>query len=207
MTAAGGAEHRRSNAVLGAAIVILAFLLAAYRTNPAKYSQALALAGPTADTAWLRMWVNTFGLDHYYKFNLAHIGMDTYFRLETDASRWQSMRRAYAVMERVVGSDLKALIDASLRERGAALPWTSLVPLLRDLAAGDAVPPHRVGAEFVRLVTGARGERREQSDRGDGENAHSTMVPHGFASFRHRVRAAPWPLMDCDGRSEPWISV
>ena len=89
----------------------LAFLLAAYRTNPAKYSQALALAGPTADTAWLRMWVNTFGLDHYYKFNLAHIGMDTYFRLETDASRWQSMRRAYAVMERVVGHHRNAHFD------------------------------------------------------------------------------------------------
>ena len=89
----------------------LAFLLAAHRANPAKYAQQVAQAGPQAETAWLRMWINTFGLDHYYKFNLAHIGMDTYFRLETDASRWQSMRRAYTIMERVVGHHRNAHFD------------------------------------------------------------------------------------------------
>ncbi|MCA8926169.1 MAG: hypothetical protein KDD82_30460 [Planctomycetes bacterium] len=81
----------------------LAFLLIGHRMDPPRYSAALAAAGPLAELAWLSAWTATFGVDHYYKFNLSHIGFYNYFRLETDPTRWQAMRRAYAMQERYVG--------------------------------------------------------------------------------------------------------
>ncbi|MEZ6189246.1 MAG: hypothetical protein R3F62_30120, partial [Planctomycetota bacterium] len=89
----------------------LAFLHAGYRVNPQRYGAALAAAGPLSKLAWLGSWFGTFGLDHYYGFNLGHINNYTYFQLETDASRWQDMRRAFSLVERYVGHHRNAHFD------------------------------------------------------------------------------------------------
>lgn len=81
----------------------LAFLLIGHRIEPAKYAPHIARAGALSQTAWLGAWTGAMGLDHYYKYNLGHIGKYNYFRLETDPGRWQDHRRAYAITERYVG--------------------------------------------------------------------------------------------------------
>ncbi|MEZ6186028.1 MAG: hypothetical protein R3F62_13585 [Planctomycetota bacterium] len=89
----------------------LAWLLSGFRMDPQRYSGEVAAAGPLAETCWVSMWLNTLGMGQYYKFNLAHTTLYTYFRLETDAARWQAMRRGYALLERYVGHHRNAYFD------------------------------------------------------------------------------------------------
>ena len=89
----------------------LAFLLTGHRMDPARYSAELAAAGPLTKLSWFGAWTGVLGLESYYKYNLSHIGLHTYFRLETDPGRWQDMRRAYAIIERYVGHHRNAHFD------------------------------------------------------------------------------------------------
>jgi hypothetical protein len=95
----------------------LAFLHMGYRLDPNTYRSALAQAGPLAEVQWLSAFTGTLGNDHYYKFNLAHIGYYNFFRLETDQLRWQQMNRAYRITRRFVGHHRNPhfdLIDVSI---------------------------------------------------------------------------------------------
>ncbi|MCB1054701.1 MAG: hypothetical protein KDD11_04225 [Acidobacteria bacterium] len=56
MTAAGGAEHRRSNAVLGAAIVILAFLLAAWAHRETLLRPYVVNNDSCQHIYWMQRW-------------------------------------------------------------------------------------------------------------------------------------------------------
>ncbi|MBL4846182.1 MAG: hypothetical protein JKY65_11695 [Planctomycetes bacterium] len=129
----------------------LAFLLMAHRTDPAKYATALAEAGPLSESAWLGLWTSTFGTDHYYKFNLAHIGLYNYFRLETDPNRWQDLRRAYAITERYVGHHRNPHFDLI---QGSIDPSTQAVknPSIREAIRQLMDMPHReIGPAVVDL--------------------------------------------------------
>ena len=89
----------------------LAFLLCGERSNPNRYTAQLNQAGPLAETAWFGMWTDTFGFDHYYKFNLLHVGLYNYFRLETDMVRWQAVNRGFRLITRYVGHHRNAHFD------------------------------------------------------------------------------------------------
>jgi hypothetical protein len=87
----------------GGAYQKLAFLLMGYRVDPAAYGLELAQAGPLSEFQWINSWFGAMGNDHYYKFNLAHLGYYNYFRLETDPQRWQDLLRGYRITRRFVG--------------------------------------------------------------------------------------------------------
>ena len=113
----------------------LTFLLIGHRINPTKYAAELAQAGPLSETAWVGMWTATFGVDHYYKYNLSHGGLYNYFRLETDPGRWQDLRRAYAILERYVGHHRNAhfdLIQTSIDPSSEAALFPSVREALRQ---------------------------------------------------------------------------
>ena len=113
----------------------LAFLLIGHRINPTKYAAELAQAGPLSETAWIGMWTATFGVDHYYKYNLNHGGLYNYFRLETDQKRWQDLRRAYSILERYVGHHRNAhfdLIQTSIDPSTEAVLFPSVREALRQ---------------------------------------------------------------------------
>ncbi len=120
----------------------LAFLLIGHRMNPSKYAAELAAAGPLAETAWSGLWMNTFGIDHYYKFNLSHIGLYNYFRLETDPHRWQAVHRGYRILERYVGHHRDVhfdLIQTSIDPH----TQTELFPQTREQLRRFLRLPHR----------------------------------------------------------------
>ena len=81
----------------------LAFLLMGHRFDQTRWAQEIAAAGPLTELAWFGAWTGVMGIDHYYKYNLGHIGHYNYFRLETDQTRWQQMRRAWSITNRYVG--------------------------------------------------------------------------------------------------------
>ena len=122
----------------------LAFLLIGYRMDPPRYSAELAAAGPLTKLAWFGMWTSVLGVDHYYKFNLSHVGLYNYFRLETDPGRWQDMRRAYSIIERYVGHHrnahfdlIRASFDPSTREalrQFAGMNHREVAPAVIDLS-------------------------------------------------------------------------
>jgi hypothetical protein len=112
----------------------LACLLIGHRVNPAKYASPLAQAGPLAESAWIGLWLNTLGLEHYYKFNLADIGLFNYFRLETDPTRWQQLHRGYAMLRRYVGHHRNPhfdLIETSVDPHRRGVLWPSARESLR----------------------------------------------------------------------------
>jgi hypothetical protein len=126
----------------------LAFLLIGHRVDPARYAGELAQAGPLSENAWMGLWTSTFGTDHYYKFNLAHIGLYNFFRLETDPQRWQDLHRAYAITERYVGHHRNAhfdLIQASIDPATS----TALYPSVREAMRQMMDSPHRDVAPAV----------------------------------------------------------
>jgi hypothetical protein len=96
---------------LGIANQKMAFLLTGMRMWPGQYAAEFAQTAPTVYFNWLGAWTSTFGFDHYYKYNLAHSAYFTYFRYETDQTRWQEMNRGYRIMERYVGHHRNAHFD------------------------------------------------------------------------------------------------
>jgi hypothetical protein len=88
---------------LGIVYQQLAFLHIGERLAPGKYTAEFNSKVPLIDLAWLGSWTNGFGLDHYYKFNLSHIGHYMYFSLETDQTRWQEMARSFRMVRNTVG--------------------------------------------------------------------------------------------------------
>jgi hypothetical protein len=108
---AGANSSRGPTFWLGINYQRLAFLHIGHRINPGKYSQDLAEAGPLSETAWFGLWTSTFGFDHYYKFNLAHVGLYNFFRLETDVQRWQDVHRGWRIMTRYMGHHRNAHFD------------------------------------------------------------------------------------------------
>ena len=111
----------------GASYQKLAYLLIGHQTDPTRYAQSLAQAGAHAETAWFTAWVAALNVDQYYKFNLNHVNSYSYFRLETDLTRWQAMRRADQIIERYVGHHRNAHFD---------LIRSSYVPSLQPVAHG-----------------------------------------------------------------------
>jgi hypothetical protein len=90
----------------------LQFLLDGMRMNPGNgYDAEFNRAAPMVEFAWLQAWAATIGLDHYYKYNLAHNSYYNYFRLETDPARWRTMNRAYRIMRRYVGHHRNVYFD------------------------------------------------------------------------------------------------
>jgi hypothetical protein len=89
----------------------LTFLLMGHRFNPTKYAAEISAQGPLAENSWFGAWTGTFGVDHYYKFNLSHLAYYNYFRLETDQVRWQGFERAYRIIRRFVGHHRNAHFD------------------------------------------------------------------------------------------------
>lgn len=133
----------------------LAFLLIGHRMNPTKYRAELAAAGGLAESAWLGLWSATFGVDHYYKYNLSHIGLYNYFRLETDAGRWAAMLRGYLMLERYVGHHrnahfdlIQSTIDPSTR--------ATLFPQTREVIRRFLNRPHRRVAPPVVDLSGVQ---------------------------------------------------
>ncbi|MBL4847625.1 MAG: hypothetical protein JKY65_19070 [Planctomycetes bacterium] len=129
----------------------LAFLLMGHRVDPARYATALANAGPLSESTWVGAFMGALGTDHYYKFNLGHIGYYNYFRLETDPTRWQDVHRAYAITERYVGHHRNAhfdLIQASIDPATETLLHPSVREALRQLLD---MPHRRVGPPVVDL--------------------------------------------------------
>jgi hypothetical protein len=78
---------------------------------PGQYTNELAAAGPLASSLWFSAWTSATGLSSYYKYNLGHVTMFNYFRMETDPWRWQEAHRAYRIMERYVGHHRNAHFD------------------------------------------------------------------------------------------------
>lgn len=90
----------------------LQYLLDGMRMNPGRgYDAEFNRTIPMVDFAWLQAWGATLGLDHYYKYNLSHSAYYNYFRLESDQARWQTMNRAYRIMNRYVGHHHNAHFD------------------------------------------------------------------------------------------------
>lgn len=81
----------------------LSFLLAGRRVSGARYDAEIARITPLVETSWLDAWLSTFNLDSYFKFNLTFISYYSYFRLETDRTRWQHMMRAFRIDRRYAG--------------------------------------------------------------------------------------------------------
>ena len=132
----------------GVAYQKLAFLLIGERVAPGAYSAELAKASPLAETVWLATWTSTFGLDHYYKFNLAHVGYYNYFRLETDPTRWQHVHRGWRILERYVGHHRNAhfdLINASIDPSSGPVLHAEVRELLRGFLGRN----HRTVAPAV----------------------------------------------------------
>ena len=126
----------------------LAFLLIGHRVDPARYAAEIARWGALSETAWLGMWTSTMGTDHYYKFNLVHVGLFNYFRLETDPQRWQDLRRGYAMLERYVGRHRNAhfdLIQTSIDPATQAVKF----PSIREAVRQFMDQPHREVAPAV----------------------------------------------------------
>lgn len=125
----------------------LAFLLIGYRFDQARYGPHIARSGATAELAWLSAWTGVMGLDHYYKYNLSAIGYYNYFRLETDPTRWQHMRRAEAIVERYVGHHQNPhfdLIHASFDPATQAVKFPCVREALRrflDMNHRQVAPP------------------------------------------------------------------
>jgi hypothetical protein len=88
---------------LGTAYQKLAFLLIGERVAPGRYAAELVRWAPLAEVAWTGNWLEASSLDSYYKFNLMHVGLYNYFRLENDPARWASMLRAFRMTSRFVG--------------------------------------------------------------------------------------------------------
>ena len=129
----------------------LTFLLIGHRVNPAKYAVAVADNGTLAETAWIGALMGALGTDHYYKFNLGHIGYFNYFRLETDPQRWQDMHRSYAITERYVGHHRNAHFDLIQTSIDPATS-SALFPSIREATRQLMDMPHRrVGAPVVDL--------------------------------------------------------
>ena len=78
---------------------------------------------------------------NYYKFNLLHIGLYNYFRIETDQQRWQDLNRAYQIVERYVGHHRNPhfdLIQTSIDPSTRAALWPSSKEALRRFLTSSA---------------------------------------------------------------------
>lgn len=129
----------------------LTFLLIGHRVNPGKYAALLAQAGPLSETAWLGAFTGVFGTDHYYGFNLGHIGKYNYFRLETDPQRWQDLQRSNLITRRYVGHHRNAhfdLIQTTIDPASEGVFFPSIREGLRQLMD---MPHRRVGPPVVDL--------------------------------------------------------
>ncbi|MEZ6186029.1 MAG: hypothetical protein R3F62_13590 [Planctomycetota bacterium] len=131
----------------------LAFLLIGHRMNPARYAAELAQAGPLSKLVWFGLWTGTWGVDHYYKFNLAHAGLYNLLRLETDAGRWQDVRRGYALLERYVGHHRNAHFDL-IRTTIDPSTQPALYGSTREALRQFAGTPHRELAPAVIDLSG-----------------------------------------------------
>lgn len=97
---------------LGVPVQKVTFLLAGQRVDPPSFDRELRRWGPLVELAWLAEWTGTFDLSDYFAYVLSHATYSTYFRLETDAARWQATMRAYLIMRRGVRNHKNALFDA-----------------------------------------------------------------------------------------------
>jgi hypothetical protein len=126
---------------LGVASQKVTFLLVAARLDAGGFASELARWGPLTEMAWLAEWSATFDLTDYYGFVLAHATYYTYFRNETDATRWAAMSRAYRIMRRYVANHKNAYFDAlHLGIQPADLAYRGAV---RESLARYVTRPHR----------------------------------------------------------------
>lgn len=89
-----------------------AWLLAAARMNPAKYSAVLDQYRGFADILWTGFWIAVMDPYYsYYKFELGGGSLHTVLRLETDPVRWQRSYQGMAIMRRHIGHHQNALFN------------------------------------------------------------------------------------------------
>lgn len=165
----------------------LAFLLIGHRVDPARYGSELARWGALSGTAWLGMWTSTMGTDHYYKFNLVHVGLYNYFRLETDPQRWQDLRRGYAMLERYVGRHRNPhfdLIQTSIDPAAKAVKFPSIREAIRQFLD----QPHREVAPAVIDLSGVQWVNLPQF-------GYSNQAGGGF-SLQQTTQAFPTEPLD-----------
>jgi hypothetical protein len=99
----------------------LAFLLIGEQVAPGRYRAELQRWGVVAETAWLGLWIATASPEKYYKFNLNHLALYNYFKLESDPGRYQDVLRGNAIIRRYTGHHhnphlnlIQTSIDSSL---------------------------------------------------------------------------------------------
>jgi hypothetical protein len=112
-----------------------AWVLAAYRCNPAKYAAVLDQYKGYSDLIWTGVWLSVLDpFDQYFKYDLGAAALHTALRCETDPVRWQRVYQALAMMRHFVGHHQNAQLNSIY-------------------LAADASSVARLGVENANLLT------------------------------------------------------
>ncbi|MGE0707997.1 MAG: hypothetical protein AB7N76_14875 [Planctomycetota bacterium] len=171
----------------------LAWLLAGERMAPGRYAAQLAWAGPEAETDWFSSWTGTFGLDHYYKYNLGHVANEVYFRLEGDPARWQAMHRSWRIMRRYVGHHRNAhfdLIECGIDPASRAVYFPATREALRRFLGRnhrEVAPPVVDLSNVVWVAVPQIGYTTSGSPSGAGLSSATVQMPSEPLDFDQRA--------------------